>query len=195
MTFERFQEERKFAEKRLTEAVQQSQKIADETVRIKKIQSKINAVIASRDIEWERKRWFTQNLDALFEWASTDAKLPPTREIDRFEAESKTMVVALEQLGFKLLSLRAAQHAAASEELECQSRILHLEAMEANWRAQAALQSVAEYIGADASVNVQNGDAELAQQEADRLLEESHRERRQAEQIVAELQAAQKGKK
>ena len=136
---------RALANERLAAAVAQSREIAEETARIRAIHKKINATLAERDIEWEKKQWFSQNVEALHAWVS-GGKLPSVKALDASENELRVLKVALDQIGVKLLVLSAREHMSVSEELECETRLAHLAALEAHFRTEEFLRSGAEIL-------------------------------------------------
>ena len=126
-------------------------------------------------------------------WVS-GGKLPSVKALDAKEYELRVLKVALDQIGVKLLVLSAREHMSVSEELECESRLAHLAALEAHFRTEEFLRSGAEILGEDANVDVNNSTAERLQFEADQLLTRSSAERERAEELIKSLPKTKGGR-
>jgi hypothetical protein len=181
---QQFEEDRAVANKRLSAAVAESTEIHDQTERLRSIQRAINAEAGNRDIEARRAEWFNENVTGLVAWASGSGTLPSLKPIDKLEYEARVLNVALGQTLTKLLIVQARMHASRSEELECLSRLRHIDALESHFKTEEFLKSGAEIMGVGANVDVNNSAAERLQIESDLLLKEADSERRRAEEIM-----------
>jgi hypothetical protein len=188
-----FTDDRAVATEWLAAAVAESKAINDETERLRSIQVAINAEVANRDRDWERRQWFVQNVDSLVAWTAGSGSLPKMKALDTSEYEARVFNVALEQVVLKLMAMQAAAYASRSEELECQSRLKHIDALEAHFKTEEFMKSGAEIMGEDARVDVKGSVAEKLQKESDELLMASNHARQRAMELVGALPKTRKG--
>ena len=180
------------AEQGLLEALKESVDITEKLERLIAIRKKLQAHVGAIDLVWERRRFFEQNMEGYFAWASGEGKFPSSKQLDSIENDAKIAQLALSHVEFRMVALDAAAKMNLSEQLVNRARILTLRGREEDLRTARALDTMRGELGHPEGLLILGGPSQKLEAEADLLTVQAAALRRESETQILRLKELEK---